>query len=534
MAEYIIADGLIVDGTGRDGFRGDVLVKDGRILAVGPGLAEGAVGEIIDASGLVVAPGFIDTHTHSDYSLIKNPRGLSSAYQGVTTEVIGNCGLSSFPVGPGRGALLGEYLIGLGYDGEEPLFWSDLDGYAARLNRDGLPTDLVPLVGHGSIRIAVMGYDAREATVDELTAMDRLLAKALEQGAFGLSSGLVYPPGINAPPWELEHLLETVARAGAIYTTHLRGDTVRAAPSLVDSLVEALDAARHCGVRVHVSHLLAKFPNQGSTARIIELLEEAADEGLAVSCDGHPYLAGMTFLASHLPPWVFEGGVGETLRRLSEPPERERVRQALMDTFGHLDQDRFWALNEPVLPGGAGGGSLADMAAERRTSPVEALMDILVEQGEGLFGAMVLLWIYSSEETQRQLLWPGATIGGDGLAWSREDAPSGLAAHPRSWGSFATVLGDYWRDRKLIGLAELVRKLSGLPAEIFGLTDRGRLASDKKADLAIFDPESIADRSTYHRPAYAAGMRHVFLNGRLVIQDGQPTGHLPGRVLRRN
>ncbi len=532
MADYIIAGGLIVDGTGQEGFPGDVLIEDGRIAGLGPGLAQGAEGRLIEAAGLVVTPGFIDAHSHSDCSLLKNPRAQSALCQGVTSEIIGNCGLSCFPVEPAGAGELADYLLGLGLESAQDLAWADLEAYAARLERDGLGVNLAPLVGHGSIRIAVMGYDAREATTDELEAMDRLLARALDQGAWGLSTGLVYPPGINAPSGEIEFLLERVARAGALHATHLRGDTVRAAPGLVDSLKEALTGAQRTGVRLHVSHLPPKFPNQGSVEEIIRLLEESG----GVTCDGHPFMAAMTDLAAHLPPWIFEGGAAEAAERLADPTQRAKVKNALDDTFGHLDQELFWGLNQPILPDPESryqDKRLGEIALDMGTSPAEAVMDLLAGQGAELFKVVNLLWIYSPEETRRLLLWPGAAVGADGVSTSPGQTGGGMETHPRSWAAFTFMLTEYWRDKGLIGLEDLIHKMTGLPAEIFGLEHRGTLAPGQAADVAVFHPEELSVEADYGRPALSRGMRLVMVNGAPVLEQGRPTGRLPGRVLRR-
>ena len=479
-----------------------------------------------------MTPGFIDTHSHSDCTLLQNPRAGSALCQGVTSEVIGNCGLSCFPVEPSRAGELADYLLGLGLEKARDLAWTDLEAYSARLERHGLGVNLAPLAGHGSIRLAVMGYQAREAAPEELTAMARLLDRALDQGALGMSTGLVYPPGINAPPQEIEFLLERVARAGAIHATHLRGDTVRAAPSLVDSLKEALSGAKRTGVRLHVSHLPPKFPNQGSVEEVIGLLEEAGE----VTCDGHPFMAAMTDLAAHLPPWIFEGGAARAVERLIDPRERARVKKALEKTFGHLDQDLFWSLNQPILPGPDAryqGLRLSEMASEMGVPPVDAVMDLLAEQGPDLFKVVNLLWIYSPEETERLLLWPGAAIGADGVSTSPGQAGGGMETHPRSWAAFTAVLTGYWRDKGLISLEELIRKMTGLPAAIFGLDQRGILAPGKAADVAVFDPRELSVEADYGRPALSKGMRLVLVNGRPAVDQGRLTGNMAGRVLKR-
>ncbi|UCD81774.1 MAG: amidohydrolase family protein, partial [Desulfobacterales bacterium] len=350
MNRIVVKSGTIVDGTGAASYEGDVVVCDEKIETVGSDSNLSPDTACIDASDCIVCPGFIDTHSHSDFSLLVNPDAESALYQGVTTEVIGNCGLSLFPIADETKNILQSYIMGLGYDGSFPMDWTDLAGYAAALEKIGIGINLVPLAGHGSIRIAVMGFDAREANSRELAAMRAHLKTACDQGAWGLSSGLVYPPGINSPSHELESLCEMVADRGALYTTHLRGDTLRSGPSFIESLAEALSVVRRTGVRLHVSHASPKFPNTGSVYTVIEMMQAARDEGFQVTCDAHPYLAAMTFLASLLPPWAFEGGTRETLRRFDEPHKREQLIETIRDTFGHLDPADFWPRNEIVLP----------------------------------------------------------------------------------------------------------------------------------------------------------------------------------------
>jgi len=537
MDDLILRGGTVIDGTGRPAFRADVALSGRKIAAVGPEIAAPEKTPVIQVQGLLVCPGFIDTHSHSDYSLLSDPDADSALFQGVTTEVIGNCGLSTFPVAGETGDQLRSYLAGLGFDGSGPLAWKDLAGYASVLEEQGVGINLAPLAGHGSVRIAVMGFEAREAGPKEMDRMKGLLAEALDQGALGLSSGLVYPPGNNSPSWELEELALLTAEKGGLYTTHLRGDTLKSGPSLVQSLGEALDLARRTGIRLHVSHVAPKYPNTGTVEVVLSALESARGEGLEVTCDAHPYLAAMTDLASLLPPWVFEGGVAETVRRLTEEPERGRVLAGVKAAFSHLEPAEFWSLNELVWP--EGGGALDRLRFDRiglelGLDPAEALLLILARGGERLFEIIVLQWIYSAEETGRTLVWPWTTVGADGASSTPGGGVGGLTVHPRSWGTFPKFLREFHLAERRLSLEEAIRKLTGLPAQVFGLDDRGLIRPGLAADLAVFDPAELKDTATYTHPRRPAqGMSYVLVNGGLVVDRGRRTGLRPGLVLRR-
>ena len=539
MENLVIKNGHIIDGTGAPPYKGDIVIFEEEIAEVGPDLDLDSGMPSIDASDFIVCPGFIDTHSHSDFSLLVNPDAHSALYQGVTTEVIGNCGLSILPIADETKELLQSYIIGLGYDNSFPIDWTDFEGYVGAFENNGIGINIAPLVGHGSLRIAVMGFEAREAKPDELDAMKALLEVALNQGVLGLSSGLVYPPGINSPPQELEALCKLVADRGALYTTHLRGDTLRSGPSLIESLEEALTLVRHTGVQLHVSHVSPKFPNTGVVHTIIEMMQSARDKGFHVTCDAHPYLAAMTFLASLLPPWVFEGGTTAAIRRFNNRCERKKVIEAIETAFGHLSANDFWPRNEVVLPDRYSEFNRCRMdviAHKMGMEPAEALVEMLSRSGEKLFEVIVLQWIYSEEETLELFTWPHTMIGADGATSSLGHHLGPLTIHPRSWGTFPKMIRDYYKNDKRHPLEKIIHRMTGLPAASMGLNDRGILQPKKKADIAVFNIEKIKDTATYAEPhQYAEGIEYVWVNGRMVIDRGKRTGRRPGKVLiRRN
>jgi N-acyl-D-amino-acid deacylase len=537
MNRVVIKNGTIVDGTGATPYEGDIIFCGEEIEAVGVDLDLSEDRPSIDVAGCIVCPGFIDTHSHSDFSLLVNPDAESALYQGVTTEVIGNCGLSLFPIADDTKHLLQSYIMGLGYDGSFAINWTDLAGYAATLDEIGISINLVPLVGHGSIRIAVMGFDTREANSQELAAMKTHLETACDQGAWGLSSGLVYPPGINSPPHELESLCEMVADRGALYTSHLRGDTLRSGPSFIESMAEALAVVRRSGVRLHVSHAAPKFPNIGSVSNVIKMMQAARDEGFQVTCDAHPYLAAMTFLASLLPPWAFEGGTRETVRRFNEPHERAQLIETVKATFEHLDPTDFWPRNEIVLPDPQSEFNHCRMhiiSQKMGLQPAEALIEILAQSGQRLFEAIVLQWIYSAKETQELFHWPYTTVGADGATSSLGCDLGPLTVHPRSWGTFPKIFNDYHKKGKQFSIEEIIHRMTGLAAAVMGLNDRGTIQPKKRADIVVFDPQKFTDTATYADPhCYAEGVKYVWVNGRMVIEHGKHIGQRPGKVIKK-
>ena len=538
MNDRVIKNGRIIDGTGAAPFKGDIVVRGDEIEAVERNLAVPSSYQITDASGLIVSPGFIDTHSHSDISLILCPDAQSALFQGVTTEVIGNCGLSAFPISGQTKEQLQAYLRGIGYDNTVEFDWTDLEGYAATVGSNGIGINIAPLVGHGSIRIAVMGFEAREARDEELAAMKQLLETSLDQGALGLSSGLVYPPGINSSTAELTALCAPLAGRGAIYTTHLRGDTLKTGPTLVESLEEALSIARQTGVHLHVSHAAPKFPNTGAVQSVIAMMQAARNHGVEVTCDAHPYLAAMTFLASLLPPWVFAGGIKETLLRLTDQNERAQVVKAVKTSFEHLDPDTFWPLNEISMPdSNSEFNRLRLDAIGRKTAlaPAEALVEILAQSNEKLFEVLVLQWIYSARETRELFGWGGTMVGADGASSTLGRAGGPLTIHPRSWGTFPKMIHEYCQKDPWLTIEELIHRMTGLAASSMGLNDRGLIQPGKKADIIAFDPAHFKDMATFAKPQqYAEGIRHVWVNGRPVIDQGKCTGQRPGKILRGN
>lgn len=532
MLDLIVHDATLVDGSGAPRTRGDVAVRDGRIerLAAAGALRGDPAKEAIEADGLCLAPGFIDSHTHSDVALLGDPDAGPKVAQGVTTEVVGNCGWSTVPGGhPHADAYrrMGRPIFG--HDAV-PWSWHDLDGYFSALRRRGTATNVVALVGHGALRAAVMGFAGREATSDELDAMAALLDAAMDEGAAGLSSGLAYAPGQHAPTSELVALARVAGRHGGLYATHLRDQV----DDLVASVDEALTIGAEAGLPVLISHHKAVGPrNFGAVTTTLARLDARHAEGPPTYSDVYPYLAGSSTMLPLLPPWVLSDPDSPLSARLRDPEVRARVHRDLREGLPGWENRAAsvgWERIRVARVAGTRhralvGRSLADIAAERGQEPADAMLDLLADE-EGEVSSLIL---NSCEEDLIAVLrHPRTMVGSDGL-------DVGERTHPRLYGTFPRVLGRYVRERGELGLEEAVRKMTGLTAAVFDMRGRGLLRPGFAADLVLFDPDTILDLADYEAPRVAPrGVRDVWVNGGRVLRDGRPTGVRPGRPLRHD
>lgn len=529
MYSYLIREATVVDGSGQPAFRADVAIEGEQIAAVAPRI-DGKTDRQIQADGLVAAPGFIDIHTHTDGTIFKHPLVESKAMQGVTVEVIGNCGIGTFPVRPERKKTLTDYLKMHDFDlPEGGLDWNDLAQYAQRLEHLGMGINLAPLVSHGALRIAVMGAEDRDPSPAELIQMERLLAEALQQGAWGMSTGLIYPPGSFAKTEELIALAKVLARYNALYTSHIRGES----GTLMQALDEATRIGRESGARVEVSHLKAMGrDNWGRGREVLRKLELARQAGVDIAADQYPYEASSTSLSALVPQWAHAGGVAELLRRLSSPELKSQLREGIMKEMSVRGGPERIRVTNIFSDRNAGlsGKTLTQIAETWRCPAEEAMIRLLLEE-EASVGA--IFFSMSEEDVAAILASDQVSVGSDGRGQNAEQ-DSGEATHPRSYGTFARILGHYVRERNLLPLAAAVRKMTDLSARRLGFTDRGLLRPGFAADLVLFDPAAVADRATFlHSHQYAKGILHVWVNGRPLIQDGKFTGERPGRVLRK-
>ena len=526
--EILIRGGLVIDGSGRPGEVGDVAVRNGRIAALGYFLPIGSA-KVIDADGLAVTPGFIDIKTHSDFTLPINPKAESKVRQGVTTEIIGHCGFSVAPVLPGKLELIRDYLSASApwLPFREISFPEYLDTFPATAVNAGM------LVGHHTLRLNVMGMAARAPNASELAEMTALLDDALRAGALGLSTGLFTPPSSYADRAEIVALSGVLKRHKAAYFTHIRDESNK----VIESVEEAIDIARTCGVHVEIVHLKCSgLDNWGKAARILAMIEAARAEGLAIDCDAYPYAAGSNPLKNLLPQWVQSGGLDAMLARLAMSETRARIRTEIerdgLNNWGRIPSwDCVQISISPHLPQHAG-ETIAAIAAARVSDPIDCLCDYLIEDK----GATRVLITSIAEEDIREIVRsPSALVGSDGNCVADYGIVAQGMPHPRFYGTFPRIIGHYAHEQRLLPLEQAVYKMTGATAAALRLRDRGLVREGYRADLTIFDPTDFQDRATYAAPhQYPTGTRTtVLVNGTIVVEDAQHTGALPGMVLRR-
>ncbi len=531
MLGLVLRSARVVDGTGNPWFWGDVGIEGDRIAQVGD-LSGVVARHVIDADGAALAPGFIDLHTHGDFTLPAYPRAQAMVRQGVTTQLVGNCGFSPFPVQRDRLDALRAYAAfvdaGLSWD------WEDAAGYAAHLERLPLACNVALQVGGGTVRVAVMGFEDRAPSPQELDAMRSHVARAFEQGVFGLSSGLIYVPGSYAETDELVALAEVAGRYGAFYSTHIRGE----GDSLLDAVEEALEIGRRGKVPVQLSHHKAAGQrNWGRVGASLEMIDRARAAGQDVLADQYPYAASSTTLTAILPKWAMEGGMDALLSRLAHPEQRARIRAEIVSPApeaprkGEREFDAEAVMISRVPEGPMKeyeGRMLTEIAAARGEDPVDAALNIL-EDGRG--GVQMIAFSMSEDDVRRVMRHPAVAVASDG--WTLSPAAGGKP-HPRSYGTFVRVLGRYVREDGVLRLEEAVRKMTSLPSQRLRRYDLGLIRPGCAADLVVFDPDRVCDLATYHDPhRFCAGVEHVIVNGQIVVEHGEDTGARAGRVLRR-
>jgi N-acyl-D-aspartate/D-glutamate deacylase len=526
--DILVRGGLIFDGGGAAGRRGDLAIRAGRIAAIGANIGD-AASKVIDAAGLAVAPGFIDIKTHSDFTLPINPKAESKVRQGVTTEIIGHCGFSVAPVLAGKVELLRDYLSPSApwLPFKETTFAAYLDSFPATAVNAGM------LVGHNTLRLMVMGMADRPPRPDELNAMIALLEEALAAGALGLSSGLFTAPGSYAQPDEMIALCRLVARYNAGYFTHIRDE----ANKVLDAVAEAIDIAEKCRVHVEIVHFKCSgMDNWGKANRALDMIAAAKARGLDVDCDSYPYAAGSNPLKNLLPQWVQAGGVAAMLERLADKRTRARLRADIardgLNNWGRIPSwDCVRISISPHLPQHAG-RTIEALAAEREQDPIDTVADYLVaDKG----ATRVLITSISDDDIRAIVASPLALVGSDGNCVATYGTVSQGLPHPRFYGTFPRIIGHYVGELGLLPLELAIHKMTGASARALKLRDRGLLREGYRADVTIFDPADFRDRATYAEPhQYPSGNRTtVIVNGTIVVEDATHTGALPGKVLRR-
>jgi dihydroorotase/N-acyl-D-amino-acid deacylase len=527
--DILLKNGRIIDGSGNPWYAADVGIRGDRIAAIGR-LQDARAKKVIDASGLVVAPGFIDTLGQSETALLIDNRSVSKLSQGITSEITGEGG----SIAPQDALTLAALQPAL-----EPYHlkvdWTDLRGYFQRLEKNGTPLNIGTYVGAAQVREAVLGDANRPPTPEELEKMKGLVAEAMRQGAFGISTALIYPPGHYARTEELIELAKVVSQYGGIYASHMRSE----GQSEVAAIEEALRIGREARVPVEIFHLKVIGKQRwGSMPKIVGMIQAARDSGQDVTANMYPYVAGGTALASSLPPWVADGGLNKLLERLQDPADRARIKQELAEE--HPDWENLYlgsggpsgvlvasVVNQDLKQWT--GKTIAEIAAAQKKDPLDAMFDfIIADKGQ----TAALYFIASEDDLQYGLKQPWTSIGLDANETSLDGLLFEPHGHPRAFGSMPRFLGHYVRDLKILPLEQGVRKITSLPAQRQGLENRGLLKEGFFADITVIDPSTIADKATYTEPAQLSqGVKYVLVNGQIEFADGQLTGVKAGRPL---
>ncbi|MGQ0384440.1 MAG: N-acyl-D-amino-acid deacylase family protein [Gammaproteobacteria bacterium] len=528
--DLLVRGGTIHDGSGSAGFAGDVAISGERIVYVGPS-APGRARHEIDAAGMAVAPGFINMLSWSNESLLIDGRGQGELRQGVTLQVMGE-GESMGPLTP----QMKEELLAQQGDLKYPVDWTTLGGYLETLERQGVSQNVASHVGAATARTHVLGYADVDPTPGELAAMQDVVQRAMEEGALGVASSLIYVPGSFAGTVELVALAETAARCGGIYATHMRSEGAQ----LLEAIEETIEISRRSGAPAEIYHLKAAGrDNWPKLEQAIDRIEAARRGGARISADIYAYPAASTGLDAAMPPWVQEGGNAAWFERLRDPKLRARVAAEMRDgkpDWSNLLRDAGGPGNvlivglrkpefKPLI-----GKTLAQIAKQRATTPEDAAMDLVAEDESRVQSVYFLM---SEDEVRRKVALPFVSFGSDGSALSAEGVFLKSSLHPRGYGNFARVFARYVREEKLVTIEEAVRRMTGHPADVLGLHDRGRLLPGHYADIVVFDPAAIQDHATYAKPhQYATGVSHVVVNGVPALADGVPTDARPGRFVR--
>lgn len=526
--DVIIRGGTIYDGSGKVPAVGDVAIKDGRIVAVGK--VDGTAKTEMSAKGMAVAPGFINMLSWATESLIVDPRSQSDIRQGVTLEVMGE-GWSMGPMNATMKALETERQGDIKY----PIEWTTLGDYLGYLEKRGVSTNVASFIGAATVRVHELGEGDVDPTPEQLARMRALVKQAMNEGAMGVGSSIIYAPGSYAETDELVALTSEAAKCGGMYISHMRSEGDR----IEEAVDELIDISRRSGAPAEIYHLkMAGRSNWGKLSAIVKKIEDARAEGLRITTDMYTYTAGATGLDAAMPTWVQAGGLEQWIERLKDPAIRARVAAEMKKPGSDWENLYFGAgAGKMILSGFKNdalkpltGKTLAEVAAMRGKSPEETAMDLVVEDGSRVGTVYFLM---SEDNVRKQVQLPWMSFGSDAASQANEGVFLKSGAHPRTYGNFSRLLGRYVRDEKLISLEQAVYRLTTLPATNLGIKDRGALKPGYYADVVVFDPATIGDRSTFEKPhQYSIGVRDVFVNGVAVLKDGEHSGATPGRAVR--
>ena len=528
--DVLIRNGRVVDGSGNPWYYADIGIRGDSIVAMGK-LGSAAAARVIDAAGLTVVPGFIDMHSHSDYTLLVDGRAESKVHQGVTSEILGEGSSAGPQIGP-----TGQELQRSLRASPVKVDWTTLGEYFQKLLTSGISVNIASYVGSGQVRGVVMGTENRKPLDAELTRMDELVDQAMRDGAIGVSSALSYVPNTFMTTEEIARLCRIAGRYGGIYATHLRRQDLE----MRAGVLEALEVGQKAGVPVHIFHYKVKHPQMwGKLSEFSVLVEQARARGQVVTGDLYPYIAGMTGLSASIPVRFLEGGTSKMLERIKDADIRGEIRRDIANGLpdwenevgeaGGFDRMVISAVQKPENKKYEG-KSLGDLARATGKDPVDAMCDLLLSEGGRV---PIIQFAAADQDLEHAIRLPWTAIGSDGTAMHPDRFPWLGKPHPRHYGAYPRVLGPYVREKNLISFPEAIRKMTSLPAQTLGFLDRGLLRPGMKADVVILQPERVADRATFDNPhQFPVGIEFVLVNGTVVAERGRHTGARPGQILR--
>jgi N-acyl-D-amino-acid deacylase len=525
--DLLIKNGLVFDGLGNDGKYKDILIKDDKIIRISKNLSEKNVKLVIDAKGLIVCPGFIDPHTHTDENLLINPLAESFIRQGVTTEIGGNCGDSPFPFSAEKVEERKKYFKDK-YDIDAD--WSDVSGFYSKMEKTGHSINYSSLLGQGTLRGTVVGYEDIPPTAEQMLQMKILVGQSLDAGVLGISSGLEYTPSSFAKTNELAELCKVVANHHGVYSTHLRNED----DTLLEAVSEAIEIARKSGVSLQISHLKTCYPrNWHKIDDLLKLIESAKSEGINILADRYPYIAFATSLSACFPTWTRAGSTKDFLDRLKNPDLIDKI-----DSFLKEKEIKYGSWKNVVISGVATeknkyceGQNIIDLSAKNNKSPIQFIKDLLIEE-ESRIG--MITFAMSEDNLIKILQHPLTVLGSDGSSIAPYGKLGEGKPHPRHYGAFSRVLGRYVRDTATLTMAKAIQKMTSTTANKFNILKRGELKENNFADIVVFDPGTVADKADWSNPhQYATGIKYVLVNGKLTIKEGEHSGLLAGKIIRR-
>jgi N-acyl-D-amino-acid deacylase len=537
MCDLLIKNGNVIDGSGSPAYLSDIAVKNGEIERIGTSLDINC-DKVIDASNQIVCPGFIDIHSHTDATIMINPKAESKIRQGITTEIVGNCGMSAAPLTTAFLSEVKDHLsinFDFGKADEIGKSWITFEEYITFLNELSLGINIMPMVGFGTLRSAVMGFKSGPPTRDEMREMEDLLEKSLEEGAAGMSTGLEYVPDSLSHVDELIQLCRVLKRQNKLYASHIRGES----QNLFPAIEEAISSGEESGCQVEISHLKlgGKF-NWGKTDQLFDLLERAISRGVRLSWDQYPYIAWGTGLVDYIPRWVIQDGHQKMIAYLSDSSTRKKIRLEINKAikFGiHAYNTAPWenvqiAMVKSPEYKSVEGKRIAQISKELNIDPLDFVFDLLIKERGSV---KTLVFCMDEEDIKTILKHPHTIIASDGRAVATYGELNKGSTHPRYYGAFSRVLGKYVRDEKVLSLETAIKKMTSMPAKIMRLDNRGILAPDKVADITIFYPKTVCDVATFENPhQYSKGIEKVIISGQVIIDQGNHTNKMVGQVIK--